>query len=91
MLKIHSDFYLAMRECYFVVTRLPMICEFVLQKIKQPFCLERLGDTGLRDALEGLDKDLGRRNEKCPMVYISLLSPPLQQPKLNPAGADRAQ
>lgn len=43
------------------------------------------------DALEGLDKDLGRRNEKCPMVYISLLSPPLQQPKLNPAGADRAQ
>lgn len=63
----------------------------VLQRIKQLFRLERLGDTGLRDALEGLDKDLWRRNKKCPVFYTSLLSLPLQQPKLNPAGADRAQ
>lgn len=52
MLKIQPDFYLPVRECYFVVTRLSLICEFVLQRIKQPFCLERLGDCGLRDALD---------------------------------------
>lgn len=28
--------------------------------------------------------------EKCPVIYTSLLSLPLQQPKPNPAGADRA-